>query len=291
MVPMKTPTPSIVPRAPSLKSPEFGLALGLVVGRFAIGMRDLHYGYWTDDLPLTPQNLPVAQARYTDELMNDIPDGVKTILDVGCGAGNTARKLLDRGHEVVCLSPNAWLNDEAQEAVGNRAKVYLARFEEFELDRKFDLILFSESFLFMKADLALAKAESMLNPGGYILISDIFRVPSDEKSPIGGGQDIRRYQALMAASRFQMVKDTDMTARIAPTFDLLNLAYQQAIMPAYALILAKLDASNPWVMKFVRWKWRKKIERLEDKHFTGKRTGAHFLRHKSYRRTLYRLPG
>jgi hypothetical protein len=95
----------------------------------------------------------------------------------------------------------------------------------------------------------------------------------------------------MAASRFQMVKDTDMTARIAPTFDLLNLAYQQAIMPAYALILAKLDASNPWVMKFVRWKWRKKIERLEDKHFTGKRTGAHFLRHKSYRRTLYRLPG
>lgn len=280
---------SIVPRVPALKSPEFGLALGLVVGRFALDMHDLHYGYWTPDLPLTAANLPVAQARYTDKLMADIPEGVKTILDVGCGAGNTAKKLLDRGYEVVCLSPNEWLNAEAQKAVGNRAVVHLSRFEDFQLDRKFDLILFSESFLFMKADVALAKAESMLNPGGYILISDIFRVPSDQKSPIGGGQDIRRYQAMMAASRFTMLKDTDMTEQIAPTFDLLNLAYQEMIMPAYALILAKMEASNPLVMKFVRWKWRKKFARLEEKHFTGKRTGAHFRVHKSYRRTLYRL--
>ena len=281
---------SIVPRAPALKSPEFGLALGLVMGRFALDMHDLHYGYWTPDLELTPRNLPVAQARYTDMLMADIPEGVKTILDVGCGAGNTARKLLDRGYEVVCLSPNAWLNEEAQRAVGTRAVVHLSKFEEFELDRKFDLILFSESFLFMKADVALAKAEAMLNPGGHILISDIFRVPSDDKSPIGGGQDIRRYQALMAASRFQMVKDTDMTAQIAPTFDLLNMAYEQAIMPAYALIMARLEASHPRVMKFVKWKWRKKFTKLEEKHFTGRRTGAHFQKHKSYRRTLYRLP-
>ena len=286
---MTTTHESLVPRAPALPSPEFGLALGLVLGRFAIGMDDLHYGYWTEDLPLIPVNLPVAQARYTEELIKDIPAGVKSILDVGCGAGNTARKLLDLGYEVVCLSPNAWLNDVAQAAVGDRAKVYLSKFEDFELDRKFDLILFSESFLFMKADQALAKAEAMLNPGGYVIISDIFKVPSDEKSPIGGGQDIRRYQALMAESRFELLKDTDMTAQIAPTFDLLSRAYQEAIAPAYALILAKIEAANPWVMKFVRWKWRKKFQRYEEKHFSGKRDGAHFRRHKSYRRMLYRV--
>lgn len=286
---MTTTHESLVPRAPALPSPEFGLALGLVLGRFAIGMDDLHYGYWAEDLPLIPANLPVAQARYTEELIKDIPPGVKSILDVGCGAGNTARKLLDLGYEVVCLSPNAWLNDVAQAAVGDRAKVYLSKFEDFELDRTFDLILFSESFLFMKADQALAKAEAMLNPGGYVIISDIFKVPSDQKSPIGGGQDIRRYQALMAESRFELLKDTDMTAQIAPTFDLLSRAYQEAVAPAYALILAKIEAANPWVMKFVRWKWRKKFQRYEEKHFSGKRDGAHFRRHKSYRRMLYRL--
>ena len=90
-------------RQPALQSPEFGLALGLVLGRFALAMQDLHYGYWSDDLELTPQNMPRAQARYTDELMGDIPADVRSILDVGCGAGNTALKLLDRGYEVDCV--------------------------------------------------------------------------------------------------------------------------------------------------------------------------------------------
>jgi SAM-dependent methyltransferase len=261
----------------------------LVVGRYALGMNDLHYGLWSDDLELIPANLPVAQARYTEDLMADIPAGVKSILDVGCGAGNTARKLLDRGYQVDCLSPNAWLNEEAKQAVGGRARVFLSKFEAIQLDRTYDLILFSESFLFMKADQALAKAESLLNPGGYILISDIFKVPSDVKSPIGGGQDIRRYRALMEASRFELLKDTDITDRIAPTFDLLQRAYTEAIRPAYDLILAKTEANRPWLMKFVRWKFRKQIARYEDKHFSGKRDGTHFRRHKSYRRMLYRL--
>jgi SAM-dependent methyltransferase len=276
-------------RQPALRSPEFGLALGLVIGRFAFDMQDLHYGYWTDDLELTPQNLARAQARYTDELIADIPPDVRSILDVGCGAGNTARKLLERGYEVDCVSPNAWLTAEARRVLPTRARVFESKFENVPLDRTYDLILFSESFLFMKAEQALAKAESALRPGGYILISDIFKIPADEKSPIGGGQDLRRYRALLEASPFTQLKDTDMTANIAPTFDLLNRAYAEAIGPAYGLILARLDASYPRVMKFVRWKWRAKIARLEAKHFGGKRDSLHFTKHKSYRRMLYQL--
>ena len=276
-------------RAPALQSPEFGLALGLVVGRFALGMQDLHYGYWTPDLALTPQNLPLAQARYTDELMRDIPAEVRSVLDVGCGAGNTARKLLDRGLHVDCVSPNAYLTAEARKVLGSRARVFESKFEDVKLDRTYDLILFSESFLFMKAEQALARAEEALRPGGYILISDIFKIPAEGASPIGGGQSFPRYQALMAASRFELLKDTDITPQIAPTFDLLNRAYAEAIRPAYDLIWARTEANHPWLMKLVRWKWRKKIQRTEEKHFSGKRDGAHFQRHKSYRRMLYRL--
>ena len=276
-------------RQPALRSPEFGLALGLVVGRFALDMQDLHYGYWTDDLELTPQNIPRAQARYTEELMADIPAGVHSILDVGCGAGNTARKLLERGYQVDCVSPNAWLTTEARRVLGGRARVFESKFEDLTLDRTYDLILFSESFLFMKAKRALAQAEAALRPGGYILISDIFKLPADERSPIGGGQDLRRHRARLAASHFVELKDTDMTANIAPTFDLVNRAYVEAIGPAYGLILARLETSYPMLMKFVRWKWRAKMTRYEDKHFSGKRDGAHFMKHKSYRRMLYQL--
>lgn len=286
---MTTPHVSRLPPAPALQSPEFGLALGLVLGRFTLGMQDLHYGYWTDDLELTPQNLPRAQARYTEELIADIPADVRSILDVGCGAGNTARKLLDRGYEVDCVSPNAWLTGEARKVLRGRARVFESKFETVELDRTYDLILFSESFLFMKAEQALAKAEASLRPGGYILISDIFKVPADEKSPIGGGQDLRRYRALLETSRFELLKDTDVTDRIAPTFDLLQRAYVEAIGPAYALILARMESRHPWLMRLARWTWRDKFARYEEKHFSGKRDGAHFRRHKSYRRMLYRL--
>lgn len=55
------------------------------------------------------------------------------------------------------------------------------------------------------------------------------------------------------------------------------------------MIFAKLEASNPFVMKLVRWKFGKKIREAEEKHFSGKRDGAHFRRHKTYRRMLYRL--
>lgn len=283
-----TDTPSLV-RAPALPSPEFGLALGLVVGRFALGMQDLHYGYWTPDLELTPQNLPLAQARYTEELIRDIPPDVRSVLDVGCGAGNTARKLMERGLEVDGVSPNAWLTAEARKLLGGGARVFESKFEEVTLDRTYDLVLFSESFLFMKAEQALAKAEAALRPGGYILISDIFKLPASSASPIGGGQSFPKYQALMAQSHFELLKDTDITEQIAPTFDLLTRAYTEAIGPAYALIMAKTEAAHPWLMKLVRWKWREKIRRAEEKHFSGKRDGAHFRRHKSYRRMLYRL--
>jgi hypothetical protein len=68
-----------------------------------------------------------------------------------------------------------------------------------------------------------------------------------------------------------------------------NRAYVEAIGPAYGLIVARLEASYPRLMRFVRWKWRARIARYEEKHFSGKRDGAHFMRHKSYRRMLYQL--
>ncbi|HAS54902.1 MAG TPA: hypothetical protein DCS42_12660, partial [Nitrospiraceae bacterium] len=84
---------SNLPPVAGLPSSEFGLAIGYVLGHHILNIRDLHYGYWPDDLPVDMQNLAKAQANYTDLLMSRIPQGVKSVLDVGCGAGNTARKL------------------------------------------------------------------------------------------------------------------------------------------------------------------------------------------------------
>jgi len=274
--------------APALKSPEFGLAMGLVVGRHVLGMEDLHYGFWTDDLALDLQHLPEAQARYTEELIADIPPGVRSVLDVGMGAGNTARKLLERGYTVDGVSPNAYLTAAARQLLGSRVTIFESRFEDVETDRRYDLILFSESFLFMQADVALGKAAALLNEGGHILICDIFRIPAESRSPIGGGKELATFRATMAQFPFDLVRETDISANIAPTFDLLDRAYREAIRPAYDLLMARFTAHRPWLMRFVRWRFRRQIDRLEQKHFSGNRNAENFLRHKSYRRFLFK---
>jgi SAM-dependent methyltransferase len=290
LVPMAAPSPPLprIPDAAALSSSEFGLALGLIFGRFFLNMQDLHYGYWPADLPREPQNLAIAQAAYTELLISHIPRDARSVLDVGCGAGNTARKLLERGYRVDCVSPNTFLTAVARQAVGDRATIFETKFQDLTTDRRYDVVLFSESLLFIPLDQAFAKALELLTPGGYVLITDIFRVPAEGKSPIGGGHELPRFRETVARYPLAPVVDFDMTEGIAPTFDLLNRATREAIEPTYRLILGRLTLRFPLIMRLLRWKFRHKIERAEQKHFSGRRDGANFVKYKSYRLLLYR---
>jgi SAM-dependent methyltransferase len=254
-------------------------------------MQDLHYGYWPPELAVVPQNIAAAQAHYTELLISHIPPGVRTILDVGCGAGNTARKLLERGYQVDCVSPNGVLTDVARQTLAARARIFECRFQDLETDRRYDLILFCESLLFIPLDAAFTQALRLLTPRGHTLITDIFRVPAEGPSPIGGGHQLPLFREAVARFALEPVKDIDMTDGIAPTFDVLDRAYREAIQPAYEMIVARLTARHRWIMRIVRWKFRKKLERAEQKHFSGRRNGSSFKQYKSYRLLLFRRPG
>lgn len=276
-----------VPDAAALSSSEFGLALGLIFGRFFLNMQDLHYGYWPPELPRTPQNLAAAQAAYTDLLMRHLPAGARRVLDVGCGAGNTARKLVERGYTVDGVSPNSFLTAVARQALGDRATIFETKFQDLVTDRRYDVVLFSESLLFIPLEQALAKALALLEPGGHILITDIFRVPAEGKSPIGGGHELPRFRDTVGRYPLRQVTDVDMTAGIAPTFDIVNRATLEVIEPSYRLILDRLTLKYPLALRALRWWFRRKIARYEGKHFSGRRDGANFMKYKSYRLLLF----
>ena len=61
---------------------------------YYLGLTDspyLHYGYW-ETLPVPADELTIARLRgaqqaYTVKLLDAIPKGTRTILDVGCGIG------------------------------------------------------------------------------------------------------------------------------------------------------------------------------------------------------------
>jgi SAM-dependent methyltransferase len=150
----------------NLPSSEFGLAMGWVLAHHFLGMNDLHYGYWPQGLPVVPQNLAAAQANYTELLISRIPAGVRSILDVGMGAGTTARKLVEKGYRVDGVSPNGVLTDVARQQLGDRATIFETRFQDLRTERRYDLVLFSESLLFIPLDAAFAQPRAAQVPRG-----------------------------------------------------------------------------------------------------------------------------
>src|SRR4029079_3152702 len=110
---------------------QVGLVAGFLAGRHFVGATDLHYGYWSDGVDHTIRNMPRAQEDYCSFLLEHIPPGLNRILDVGCGAGGVASRLIERGHHVDCVSPSPFLNQQARTLLGDRARIFECKYEDF----------------------------------------------------------------------------------------------------------------------------------------------------------------
>lgn len=276
-----------------IDSKEVGLVLGLNLFHFFLGSRDLHYGLWQDDLEVCIQNLPEAQSRYSDYLLGHIPEGVRRILDVGCGAGGVASELIARGYDVEGVSPSPLLSEAAQKQAGSDFKIHQGRFEDIQFDRedKFDLVMFSESFQYITLNRAFDEARRHLNPGGHILICDFFKTNEPGRSAIGGGHPIDRFRAELQRSGLEVLIDEDITHLTAPNLDIVNQMGQELLLPSFNLLGDVFDRNYPWLAKLVRWKYRKKINRINRKYLSGERNGDNFTRYKVYRLLLLRDSG
>ena len=123
-------------RRRNMDSKEVGLVMGLTVGRYFFGSDDLHYGFWPDDLEVKPGHIKQAQENHAQLILQTIPAGVKTILDVGCGAGALAQRLLDTGYDVEAVSPSGLLTAQARALLGSACPIIEAPFEQAPLPRR-----------------------------------------------------------------------------------------------------------------------------------------------------------
>ena len=273
-------------------SREVGLVAGLNLLNFFVGTRDLHYGYWQDDLDVCVQNLPEAQRRYSEFLIGHIPPGVERILDVGCGAGGLASELLARGYRVEGVSPSPLLSEAAQRQAGPDFKIHQGRFEDvdFDEDDKFDLVMFSESFQYITLDRVLGDAMQRLNPGGHILICDFFKTGAPGRSVIGGGHPAEKFDAVLRESGLEVVEDIDITRQTAPNLDIVDQMGRELFDPTFRLIGYAFASNHPWLAKLLQWKYRKKLDKIHRKYLSGERNAKSFALHKVYRLLLLRKP-
>ena len=87
---------------------------------------------------------------------------------------------------------------------------------------------------------------------------------------------------------FVLVRDIDITDQTAPNLDLLDDTMKNVVAPVFEGGLAFLSNRYPLTVKFLMWKYRKKIRRTYAKYFNGQRRSNDFKRLKTYRLLLYR---
>ena len=271
-----------------VSSQKIGLDIGLVIGRFFMGSEDLHYGYWPNGKDASVQNFAHAQDSHSELIMNQIPENINYILDVGGGSGNLALKLLNNGYSVDCVIPSAFLAEQAKTKLGNNSVIHICSFEQMPSTKTYDLIIFSESFQYVKMKESLQKIEKMTSPNGHLLICDFFRRDLPEKSPIGGGHSWQDFKDTISTLPLQQVTDLDISVETAPTIDLLDQFCQDVLMPISEMSGSYLQYNYPYLTALLNWKLKKRIEKIRRTYLSGELNGESFKKFKTYRLLLYK---
>jgi len=254
---MPKPKSISIPKATRYQNAALDYYLGLT------GSSYLHYGYWeplpTSSEGLTMAHLPAAQEAYVAKLLSFIPEGIKTVLDVGCGIGGNATYLLDRGFTVEGLAPDLFQEERFIDRTKGRAPFHLVRFEDFQATRTYDLLLFSESSQYIAADDLAEGAARLLKGGGYLLLADMMRSDANYDEGIFSNCHVTsELQAAMVQAGFNLVKAEDISTWVAPTIDLyveifrtFGLTTIKYIADVVAIAVPPLHVIGRWLFK--RW--------------------------------------
>ena len=275
----------------TLDTKALGLEVSLAVAKFVTGKENMHYGVW-DNLDPRLENLGKAQEQYTKLLFKYFPKKKKLkILDIGGGAGETAKKLISLGHSVTIIVPSDILSKRCLENTNNKAEVHNIRFEDYEPQKKqtFDLCLFSESFQYIPAKIALKKAKGLLNKGGQILVADCFRSDvkhsSHNRRP-GGGHPLSEMLKLIKDVDLNIISKKDITKSVAPSLDIEQKFYN-VVGVGIDKVQQGLVASHPWKMKLFSLVYKtivnqKKRRRLHDRIYGNIRSSDNFIKFNHY---------
>lgn len=236
-----------------------GLDVGLEFVRWLTGAENLHYGLW-DGLDTTAANLRAAQEAYTDKLFKLLPSEPARILDIGGGAGETAKKLVALGHSVTIVVPSALLAERCRKNAPE-ADVHECMFEDYTGPGDFDLCLFSESYQYIPLDKGVPRCLDLLKPGGQIIISDCFRSEdfsiAKGKSTVGGGHPIGMFREKLAAWPIDVISEEDITAATAPSVEI-----EQGLFNVLGYALTRVDDDLQAHKPKLRWMLDKVLRAL-----------------------------
>ncbi len=258
------------------------LDLVYVFLRYFFETEYLHFGYWKPDMELKFSNLKEAQHNYIEELFRLIPDDVRTILDVGCGSGEMSRQLVQMGYEVEALCPPSIMSENAGRKLAGKATLHECKFEELDIDRKYDLVIFSESIQFIQIKDAFEQCKRYGDK--YILIADLFKHDMPEKGPIGGGKPYSELNRQRDEFGFREIENVDVTGYVARHFDLERDAIQNFIKPMVDVFKRIIAIKNSFLVRLGLLAYRKNLQKMKSRYLDSTdRNSESFKKYKTYR--------
>jgi SAM-dependent methyltransferase len=107
--------------------------------------------------------------RYPTQLIDDLlKQGARAVLDVGAGTGIASEQLLERGANVLAVEPDPRM---AEVARAKGIPIENGTFENWDpAERRFDLVVFGQSFHWVNPDIALPKVHRLLPSGGRLAL-------------------------------------------------------------------------------------------------------------------------
>ena len=107
--------------------------------------------------------------RYPDQLIDDLlMQRPQAVLDVGAGTGIVSEQLVAKGVNVLAVEPDPRMADIASD---KGIPTEIGTFEDWDpAERRFDLVVFGQSFHWVNPDIALPKVHGLLSTGGQLAL-------------------------------------------------------------------------------------------------------------------------
>ena len=225
-----------------------------------LGLSRLHYGLWDDGAVLNFDNLRHAQENYENMLVDNLPQQARRILDVGCGTGVLAKKLLASGYQVEGLSPD--INQQRIFTQDIGAPFHHMPFEQFTASDEYDCIIMSESCQYIALDKVFENARRALVSQGHLMICDYFVFDHARGELAKSGHAYTAFMQAIEDYGFDIRIDEDITERTLPTLDLAKDLVDRALL-ALDIATEKPRQRHPLLSRLVMRLLRKKIDKAQ----------------------------
>jgi MPBQ/MSBQ methyltransferase len=228
----------------------------------------LHYGFWDNPESVnasefTLNEMVKAQGRYIEHLVSFIPEDVKTVLDVGAGIGGNSSYLLSKGYEVEALSPDEYQESVFAEKYNGEVKFHRSKFEDFKPEKKYDLVLESESACYIQIEPGWETARKTIRDGGYLLASDYFLHHNDGSGDwhIKAAHDEKVYMETAEKYGFKLIREYDQTENTMPTLDGVKAFMERFIYPTVEFSSQYMDKNYPFILKVIKKAFGNKVDK------------------------------